>query len=130
MNADDVKIVISKRTGIPITLLTGETVEEDIAKAKALLAYKQEADAKRPKTAKEQFVEWADGAEDPGTETNPFKDLEDAAYYEAGGYPKIQDGGEVTGLPDGRTPAEQFSEWASKQFAYDPFRQGIWHKIL
>lgn len=61
MNTEELKQEIAQRTGIPAALLTGETAEENIAQAKALLAYKREHEAQRPKTAQEQFADWIGG---------------------------------------------------------------------
>lgn len=42
---DNVKREIEQKTGVPASLLTGSTLEENVAQAKALLAYKGESDA-------------------------------------------------------------------------------------
>ncbi len=42
-----IKESINRRTGVPASLLTGETAEEVVARAKAVLAYKREHEAQR-----------------------------------------------------------------------------------
>lgn len=51
MDISNIKAEIEKQTGIPASLLNGETVEENIAQAKAILAYKQKSG-----TEAEQFA--------------------------------------------------------------------------
>lgn len=46
---------IKNRTGIPADLLNGETLEENIAQAKALLAFKKEQGAEDPE---QSFLSW------------------------------------------------------------------------
>lgn len=127
MNLDEVKQAIEKQTGVPANLLNGETIEENIAQAKALLAYKREAEAERPKSAKEQFAQWLNaqqGIEDQDTAGQALAQIEERARVEAGGYPILQDGGGVNvNVGDGRTAKEQFAEWAGQKMAYDPFKR-------
>ena len=127
MNLDEVKQEIEKQTGVPVSLLNGETIEENIAQAKALLAYKREAEAERPKSAKEQFAQWLNaqqGIEDQDTAGQALAQIEERARVEAGGYPILQDGGSVNvNTGDGRTAKEQFAEWAGQKMAYDPFKR-------
>lgn len=130
MNLEELKQIIGQRTGIPASLLTGETIEENIAQAKALLAYKREAEAERPKSTKEQFAQWLNaqqGIEDQDTAGQALAQIEERARVEAGGYPIIQDGGSVnvqTGDP--RSAKEQFSDWAGQALAYNPRKQNGW----
>lgn len=53
---------IEKITGVPASLLTGNTVEEDLAQAKALMNYKREAERTEPepepKTSAQVLGEW------------------------------------------------------------------------
>jgi len=62
MIIEEIKLEIEKQTGVPASLLKGETVEENIAQAKALLAYKQEhaepTAPQQPQTPAEQFAGW------------------------------------------------------------------------
>lgn len=61
MDISNIKAEIEKQTGVPASLLNGETVEENIAQAKAILAYKQEAGTEapqEPQTPAEQFASW------------------------------------------------------------------------
>lgn len=124
MNTEELKQTIETQTGIPANLLNGETIEETIAHAKALLAYKREADAERPKTTAEQFAEWMNtrnGIEQPDIAGEALARIEEQARVEAGGYPILRDGGSVNNnLGDGRTVREQFAEWAGRNMAYDP----------
>lgn len=141
MTLEELKQEIAQRTGVPAVLLTGETAEENIAQAKAFLAYKREHEAQRPKTAAEQFADWFGGQMEERDRqqaatfglnyTPPEKDaagaalaeIEERARVEAGGYPRINDSGEVTGLPDPRSAREQFADWISDKTAFNPFKQ-------
>ena len=127
MILDELKQTIEKQTGIPACLLNGETAEENIAQAKALLAYKREAHAQRPKTAREEFAEWLnaqEGIEEPDTAGEALAQIEEQARVDAGGYPMIRDGGSANvNLGDGRSAKEKFAEWAGQKLSYDPFKR-------
>lgn len=150
MTTEELKQEIAQRTGVPAVLLTGETAEENIAQAKALLAYKREHEAQRPKTAQEQFSDWL-GAQveerDRQTAaafglqyTPPVKDaagaalaeIEEQARLDAGGYPSLQDGGSVNvNLGDGRSTREQFADWLADRTAFDPFKEADgWKRLV
>lgn len=148
MNVEELKQELAQRTGVPAVLLTGETAEENIAQAKAFLAYKKEYEAQRPKTAAEQFSDWLGGqleekdrqtAATYGLQYTPAQtdeagaalaEIEEAARVEAGGFPKVADGGEVTGLPDARPAREQFAEWLGQKTAFNPFNDGNgWQRL-
>lgn len=124
MNLEDLKNEIEQRTGVPATLLTGETAEENVSQAKALLAYKREYEAQQPKSAKEQFADWMQqkegiAPEDP--EGAALADIENSLrLYPTG----LRDGGEVTNLPDPRTAREQFADWLDRKgsLKFDPFK--------
>ena len=125
MSIEELKQIIEQRTGVPASLLTGETAEENIAQAKAILAYKRDLDTQTPRTAGEQFAEWlnaSQGKEAQDTAGAALAEIEDAARMETGGYPAVQDSGEVTGLPDPRPAREQFAEWLGQKSAFNPFK--------
>ena len=125
MSIEELKQIIEQRTGVPASLLTGETAEENIAQAKAILAYKRDLDTQTPRTAQERFAEWlnaSQGKEDQDTAGATLAEIEDAARMEAGGYPAVQDNGEVTGLPDPRPARDQFAEWLGQKSAFNPFK--------
>lgn len=150
MNTEELKQEIAQRTGIPAVLLTGETAEENIAQAKALLAYKREHEAQRPKTAAEQFSDWIGGQLEErdrqtaaafGLQYTPpqkdeagaaLADIEERARVEAGGYPMLQDGGSVNvNLGDGRSAREQFADWLGQRTAFDPFKEADgWKRLV
>ena len=134
MNLEDVKNEIEQRTGVPASLLSGETPEENIAQAKALLAYKREHEPQQPKSPREQFSEWFDsqrGIDPQDTAAAELADLEEAVRTEAGGYPYMQDGGEASNMPDPRPASEQFAEWFNKKTAFDPFKDADgWLRML
>lgn len=126
MILEELKQTIEKQTGIPATLLNGETAEENIAQAKALLAYKREADAQRPRSAAEQFSDWMNaqqGIEKQDTAGEALARIEEQARVDAGGYPILRDGGSVNvNTGDGRSAREQFSEWIGQKTAFNPFK--------
>ncbi len=149
MTTEELKQEIAQRTGIPAALLTGETAEENIAQAKAILAYKREHEAQRPKTAQEQFSDWLGDqleARDRQTAatfglnyTPPAKDaagaalaeIEEQARLDAGGYPSVHDGGSVNvNLGDTRSAKEQFADWLADRTAFDPFKEADGWKRL
>ena len=123
----EVKNRLSERTGIPVNLLKGETLEELVAECKALLLYKREHEAAKPKTTAEQFAEWAQKCYGEGgeVEDNIAANVDAFALEirrDIMGEPIVRDGGEVTGLPTSRSTAEQFAEWFEDKTAYDPFK--------
>ena len=63
MNLEEMKKYIEEATGVPADkLLTGDTPEENMAKAKAILAYVKYTGgtgATQKKTTREQFAEFA-----------------------------------------------------------------------
>ena len=138
MTLDELKQSIEQRTGVPASLLHGETAEENIAQAKALLAYKRECEQQRPKTTAERFAEWAgEQLEDRQRQTaealglhyekstNPavaaLEDIAERERVESGGYPNIKDGGELAGEPP--APAlEKFANLVKSKLAYNPFK--------
>ena len=139
MTIEEIKNEIEKNTGVPGYLLTGETAEELLAQAKALLAYREQ---KKQKSPAEQFADWIGGQLEERdkqiaatfglqftpTQTDPegaaLAEIEEAARVKAGGYPRISDGGEVdpSKLTNQRPAREQFAEWAEQKTAFDPFR--------
>lgn len=135
MNLEDLKKEIEQRTGIPAALLSGETPEENIEQANALLAYKKDTELQRPKHTREQFAAWINaqqGIETQDTAGAALADIEEAVRVAAGGYPKIKDGqAGVSNLPDARPEREQFAEWFNNKTAYNPFKDvNGWTKIL
>lgn len=129
MNMEDVKLRIERDTGVPASLLTGETTEECIVQAKALLTLKRKYEYQPPqqKSAQEQFADWMRarlGEEQPQDTTTAALDaIEREAAEEAGGYPVVRDAGEVEAGPAPRSTREQFADWFSKKTAWDPAKE-------
>lgn len=101
MNLEELKNEIAKQTGVPAALLKGETLEENIARAKALLAFRREKYGipEEPKSTAQLFAEWMQGGDpDP---------------VQLGKYPQVTDGGEITETGQKKTTMEVFSEWAA-----------------
>ena len=151
MTIEELKQTIEQRTGVPASLLTGETAEENIAQAEAMLAYKREYEQQRPKTTAEQFSDWiggqleerdrqtaaAFGLHYEAPEADPagaaLADIAEAVRVEGGGYPMTRDGGEVdtSNMPDPRPAREQFADWLGQQMAFDPFKDADgWKKLF
>ena len=148
MTIEELKQQIEQRAGVPASLLTGETAEEVVARAKAVLAYKREHEAQRPKTAQEQFADWIGAQlEDKDRRTAELlgrhyeappadpagaalAEVAEAYRVEAGGYPMTKDSGEVTNMPDPRPAREQFAEWFGQKTAFDPFKDADGWKNL
>lgn len=125
MNLEEVKQEIEQRTGVPASFLTGETAEENIAMAKALLAYKKKTATEAPRSTREQFAGWLQGmtGEAPQDAAEAaLAPLEEALRAEAGGFPMTADAGEVRGMPDPRPAREQFADWFKDVTAFNPFK--------
>lgn len=135
MTIEELKQEIAQRTGVPVVLLTGETAEENIAQAKAFLAYKREYQAQQPKNHAEQFKAWFNeqyGIEEQDEAGAALAEIEEQARLDAGGYPYLQDGGSVNvNLGDTRSAKEQFAEWLEQQTALDPFKDvNGWKRLV
>lgn len=121
MTIEELKKAIEERAGVPASFLTGETLEENIAQAKALLAFKKERgnDPQQQRSAKDQFADWLDaqlGIEPQDAiaiASAALAEIEEATRNEALGYPIIKDAGQIPGekQPDFRSTHEQFTEW-------------------
>lgn len=121
MKTEYIKREIESRTGVPASLLVGESAGEVIAQAKALLALRRESDEHQlPQTTQETFAKWFD--ENYG-ENEPKEDAANAALNELEnsllGSPVVTDGGEVNDMSDSRPAREQFAEWFDKAMSYD-----------
>lgn len=126
MTIEELKQAIEERTGIPALFLTGETAEENIARAKAILAYKKRMEDKRPKTVQEEFEEWFNdisGQRKQDPKEAALADLEATVQREASAYPILKDGqADTSNMPDPRPVREQFAEWMEQNAAFNPFR--------
>lgn len=81
---------ISEQTGVPLPLLTGETPEENIALARALLALRAQNEKGEPKAARDRFAE----------------ELQAAGF--AGGY-------ERPAIKSHKSTREQFADWTAEK---------------
>lgn len=127
MTVEDVKKTIEQRTGVPISVLTGETVDDVIESARAILEYRREQEQHRPKNTREQFAEWARdqyGETIPDAESAALDKIAEAVRVDNGGYPRVRDGGQIdiSNMPDPRPTAVQFEEWFRKKTAFDPLK--------
>lgn len=132
MTLDEVKSAVEARTGVPADLLTGETIEENIARAKAILAYKRGCEQQRPKTTAEQFTRWMQ--ETRGEESTDEATLALTALEEdLAEYPIIRDSGTPyangVGIPDHRSTKEQFADFMAAQLAFDPKKKDGWRPL-
>ena len=128
-----IKREIEKVSGVPASLLTGETWQENINQAKAIINYKNITAEKRTPTTSEQFARWINprlGIENIDTTTQALATLEIQAKQAESNFPFVADKGETT-APDGRSTVEKFGEWASNKLSYDPFKTGDgWRRLL
>ena len=132
MNIDELKQEIEDYTGIPANMLNGETAEENIAQAKALLAYKREA-ANSDKSPREQFADWFNAREGTGTPDLAGKalaDIEERIRVENGGYPIVKDAGQISRVPTGTGAREQFAQWAQDKMAWNPRTKDGWTPLF
>lgn len=133
MTNEDIKQEIAQRTGIPATLLTGETPEENIVRAKALLAFKRSNTPEQPKSNREQFAAWFREAsgQDPQEDGNmqALKAYEEELRIANGGYPQLKNAGEGPGMQNGQTSKEAFQQWLWDRSAFNPKKQDGWIPI-
>lgn len=111
MTLEEVSRKIEQWAGVPAGLLTGETVEENIAQAKALLAYRREQTPKQPQSNEEKFSEWFNqvcGIEVQDDAQKALAEIEAQAKAEAA-------------TPDLNSPEQQFAEWLKQQMSHDHF---------
>lgn len=124
---------IELKTGIPAALLTAADAEGVLHQARELLELRQnnathtnEAGQREP--TREQFAQWLESAYQYGGERRPdpaqtaLDEIEKAFDVQRGGYPVVQDGGEVPGI-DPRSPKEKFSEWFYRNVGGIDFRK-------
>ena len=76
MDREQLIAKIEKETGLPAVCLTGETEEEIVAQAKALLAFRREQDAQRVHSLRDQLEEWLHNQPlmDPEDEAGAWRD--------------------------------------------------------
>lgn len=128
MNLEEIRAQIEIRSGVPISLLTGETTEEVIAQAKAFISLKREYKQKAAKDARTDFAEWASsemGEENISPEdesTRAILDLEEELRLNAGGYPQIENDGNNINLGEGLNARQQFDAFMSDSMAFNPFK--------
>lgn len=127
MELEQISALISERTGVPAALLDGQTAEENIAKARAIIEYRSKANpsAERKLTTNEQFAAWLDAVMPYGEPQDTNKDpaaaeldrIAEELRIANGGYPQMEDGGEVdpSRFPDSRPASVQFAEWFREQ---------------
>lgn len=134
MELNELKQTIEQRTGVPASLLTGETAEENIAQARALLAYRKEYEQQRPKDASEQFSEWFNsvhGIVEQDHAGEALADIEAQAAADPNSYPEVHDSGELDGALVKGTPREQFGEWFSEHVGLDLTKdENGWKRII
>lgn len=119
MNIEELKQRIEQDTGVPASLLNGETAEENIAKAKALLAYKREHTVQEPKNTKEQFADWF-RAQEGEVVQDPAGAALAQIENELRSVPVLRDAGEVAHNAAAGTAKEQFAQWLYDKTAWNP----------
>ena len=137
MTTDELKNLISQNTGIPAEMLTGETPEENITRARQLLAFKRDNSTQAPADPGEQFASWIRSQtgepEEVTTPETALNEIAEQVRVEAGGYPRIPDGGasNITGFTgqDARPTEEIFKEWLYNASAFDPFSNDGWTQL-
>lgn len=137
MEIEFVKAAISRKTGIPVNLLDGQTAEEIDARAKTLLSIKDQNYSETPKSPREQFAEYfSDQLGDGYTiqAGNPVQDAKTVPKRPISSYPVLPDGGSPYMGPDPEyngTPREQFAQYFAEKSAFNPFVEpGGWIRII
>ena len=137
MELDALKQLISDKTGIPKDMLTGETAEENVARAKALLAYKKEQgqDSREPKSTREQFKEWCERTQlgDMPKQEDPIHaalaGLEEVERLHVRAYPEVKNAGNAgiqEFMYDGRSTRDKFEEWLLPQLGMSASDLDVW----
>ncbi len=124
MTNEELKQEIVQRTGIPADLLTGETAEENIVRAKALIKFAKDRTPEQPKSTRESFAAWfneVQGTEQEDNRMQAITDLENSMRS----YPVLTDGGEAQGM-NARPAKESFAEWFYQKTAFDPRKNNGW----
>lgn len=117
MTIEELKETISKRTGMPVNILSGETEEEVFSRAKSILDFQQK-DGQQPKPTNEQFSDYMHDigfAEGERTKA-PAEVLSDIEIELHPPYPQVSDGGEVAIPPTSKTNKELFSDFFVNQY--------------
>ena len=99
MITEEAKKIISKNTGVPLNLLCGESEEDNIKRAEALLAFKR---SWIPKDNREEFE-------------MIFKDWEESNIDQFG----IIKTETIENDSINKSIHEQFEEWLNNQLSYD-----------
>ena len=116
----EIKEEVSKQTGVPSALLSGNSYQEIADSAKTLIEYKKEYRAQFDKTPKaepttaDQFGDWLSKAHPSHTFLPSNGDQEAPASVEAEPvrtYPVIHDGGEAHFPHIKESTAKLFEEW-------------------
>ena len=114
---EKLKEYASQQTGVPVEMITGETVKEIAESAFNIAAYAKEVYDKAP--TRDKFAAWLNG-------TTPAEMIPDPAAINNKSYPNVPDAGEVN-LGDQRSAKEKFSEWFLGVSAFDPRKtRGNW----
>ena len=110
MSIDELKQNIEQRTGVPAAIIQGETSEEVIAHAKALLAFKLQEDAKAGRTesrpTKELFAMWINGEEEKLDPNIALANIE-----KENSYPNLKDSGELPAGVQKESTQQLFAQW-------------------
>lgn len=115
---DQVKEYICQKTGIPKELLIGDTVEENVSRAIALLSYRSEKEAfvkkEEKKSTSEQFAEWMEakeGIERPDPYTEMINELKNDLLPQPVA-PIVKDTSVDSEIPEYKgSTKEQFASW-------------------
>ena len=127
MTNEEIKNLITEKTGVPAEMLTGETAEENLERARALLSWRRENKEAAPPDPREEFASWIRSQTGQPEET-PEAALDviaETVRIDNGGYPKAPDGGTSHLYPGSQlfntySPEEQFNNWFYEKSAFDP----------
>lgn len=132
INVENLVHEIELKTGIPAALLTAADAEGVLHQARELLEFRREnhaaPDGSGQQSTRDQFAQWMSAAYGSGDESNAdpaqaaIDEIEKMIELQNGGYPVVQDGGEVPGI-DPRSPKEKFSEWFHRSVGGIDFRK-------
>lgn len=127
MTIEELKAKIENNAGVPAVLLNGETAEENIAQAKALLAYKRrtEQEQSHNKSTGEQFAEWFSKSAGIEAENDPAIQALQIIENEMRIVPVLNDAGENLNYTAAGNTKEQFSAWLNDRLSFNPMKTDL-----
>lgn len=130
MRLEDLKMIISEKTDIPVEILTGNNEDQVLDCARWILTERARNHSTSGRSVRDQFADWFNartGEESHHTPLDELSRIEETLKAETRSYPVIKDNGDPYSDPvhmsDPRSPREQFESWFRELTAYDPRKE-------